>query len=309
MTIRQFAPFPMPDFKDRPDGISKSLKDAYVYLRQQGFPDKDLFIYPQGEFSSFKGDILSQRPEPGETVSSGTRVILIAAVPGICELMPDLFTDHRGDFFDEEFNTRGGARRLFAIFDSAMLKMYCRLEWIRDIYGGIDYSEIIINYLGRILNLPERELKQITPEILGYVLPSLYGYLGTEEAMRVYLATVMEIDSRAHIGGIEEFKLAENAQNRLGEKWRLGSDLFLGQNFKGAQPKVKIDLLIESTEMLRKIIPQSEGEFLLEKILSFCVPQTAEAFELNVIPDRRNIRFKTGGTYLGYGTVLGDYPE
>ena len=144
MKSKSFAPFQMPDFKTRPDGVSRELKDAYAYLRQQGFPDKDLFIFPQGEFYSFKGDILNQKPESGDIISPGTRITLIAAVPGICELMPDLFTDHREDFFDEEFNHRGGTKRLFSIFDSAMIKMLCRIEWIRDIYSGANFSDVIV---------------------------------------------------------------------------------------------------------------------------------------------------------------------
>ena len=98
-----FTPFKMPDFTGRPDGSSKSLRDSYISLRRFGCPDKNIFIYPQGEFARYRGDILDQRPNPGEIVNAGDTVTLIAAVPGICELMPDLFTDHSEAFFEEDF--------------------------------------------------------------------------------------------------------------------------------------------------------------------------------------------------------------
>lgn len=304
-----FTSFQMPDFKSRPDGISKSLKDAYSYLRGKGFPDKDIFIFPQGRFTEFKGEILDQRPEPGEMVGDGTRITIIAAVPGICEIMPDLFTDHRDDFFDEEFNNRGGAKRLFAIFDSAIIKMLCKLEWIRDIYGGINQSEAVIQYFAELLNLPERNIKQIAPDILGYVLPSLYGNLGTEGALRIYLETVMGLESQVRVGGYEEYELPPAFVSKLGERGRIGNDFYLGQTFKGASAKLIIDLLLSNPDLIRDVIPNSKGDFLLRKILEFNVPQTAEAFRLNMVPDPATIRFKSGSSHLGYGTVLGEIPE
>ncbi len=305
MTAPSFAPFRMPDFKSRPDGVSKSLKDAYVNLRQRGFPDKDIFIFPQGEFSSFKGEILGHRPEPGDVVSPGERITIIAAVPGICELMPDLFTDHRGDFHDEEFNARGGAKRLFAIFDSAIIKLLCRLEWIRDIYAGVEDSKVLTDYFSTLLDLPERKVPQISPEVLGYVLPSLYGYLGTEEAMRVYLSAVMGLESRIGTGEAQEFDLPPEYLNSIGLHGRLGSDFFLGARFKGAQPRLEINLMVESLEQIAQIIPRSDGDRLLRKILEFCVPQSEELFEINVNPDRQKIEFESGKSHLGFGTVLG----
>jgi hypothetical protein len=295
----------MPDFQGRPDGKSLSLKAAYAFLRSQNYPDQDLFIFPQGKFGEFKGEILGQKPHPGELVEKGDRITLIASVPGICEIMPDLFTDHRDDFFDEEFNNRGGAKRLFAIFDSLMIKMQCKLDWIRDIYGGIYESEEIINYFSLLLNLPERNLKIIAPEILGYVLPALYGHLGTEEALRIYIETVMRIKTRIRMQGYQIYDIPEETLNSLGAKGRLGNNLYMGRKFKGSGINVEIDLLLDSPEMIESIIPGSKGNYLLEKILEYSLPQMAEGYKLNFIPDPEKIKFNSGTSHLGYGTVLG----
>jgi hypothetical protein len=304
MMADKFSPFRMPDLRSRPEGKSKSLKDAYVALRSNGFPDRDLFIYPQGEFDNFKGEILDQRPDPGDIVSSGHRVILVAAVRGICELMPDLFTDHREDFFQEEFNPRGGAKRLFSVFDSAFLKMLCRLEWIRDIYAGIYSSDEMADYIGVLLRLPERQMSQIPREVLGFVLPRLYRYLGTEEAMRLYIETVMGIKSDAKAAGWQVFPLPGDRRNSLGGKGQLGTDFLLGDNFKSAKPALDIHLLLEDLAAVRSVIPGSEGSRLLRKMLEFTIPNEIERYSVSLHPNPDNVSFESGASFLGYSTVL-----
>jgi hypothetical protein len=305
----EFTPFRMPDFKSRPDGSSKSLKDAYISLRRCGFPDRDLFIYPQGEFGNFKGEIIDQRPDPDEIISSGHRITIVAAVPGICELMPDLFTDHREDIFQEEFNPRGGAKRLFSIFDSAFLKMLCRLEWIRDIYAGIYSSDDMVEYFSALLSLPERGQAGIPREVLGFVLPRLYRYLGTEEALSLYIDIVMGIRNHAFAHGWQVFPLPEQERNALGEKGKLGASLFLGNNFKAAKPMIDIRLLLEDLAEVGEIIPGSDGFKLLRRIIEFAIPCEIEQYKLSICPGPDSIGFQNGASYLGYSTLLREKAE
>ena len=185
-----FSPFKMPAFRSRPAAESKSLKDAYIYLRRKGFPDKDIFVYPVGSFDRFKGEIKGQSPEPGETILPGDEIVLTVNMPGITDIMPDLFIDHHeeldaADLFSGEFSKQAGVRRLFSIFDSFYLKMLCRLEWVRDIYAGLYMSREFIDYFSSLLSLPERNMPEVPSEVVGFVLPKLYHYLGTEGALMV----------------------------------------------------------------------------------------------------------------------------
>ncbi len=305
MMTPAYPPFVMPDFRARPDGASKTLKEAYSFLRTQGFSDKDLFIFPQGEFESFKGEILNQHPSSGEVVSPGERVVLIAAVPGICELMPDLFTDHREDFFDDSFTPLGGAKRLFSVIDSAFIKMLCRLEWIRDVYSGISSSGAMVDYIGSLLDFPERRLGWASQDLLGYILPGLYGYLGTESALEVYIDAVMGLTGTTRHGGIQLFPLPENEQNCLGQKGRLGDNLYLGAEFKGAEPAFDLSLALGESRTVENIIPGGPGHSVLRDILSLALPRHEESCSVIVDPQPGDIRFELAGSYLGYSTIAG----
>ena len=154
------------------------MKEAYIYLRQQELPDKNIFIYPQGEFSRFKGEILDQRPQAGEMVYPESRIVIIASVSGISHILPDLFTDQKSDFLSEDKNPRHGARDLFAILDSMLLKMSCRLEWIRDIYSGVYRSSKFIDYLNSIFFVAEGEADKSDLNSMGYILSRLSRFQG-----------------------------------------------------------------------------------------------------------------------------------
>jgi len=301
-----FASFKMPDFSSRPDGQSKSLRDAYIALRRLGFPDKDIFIYPQGEFAKYRGDILDQRPNPGELVSPKDTITLIAAVAGFCELMPDLFTDHSEDFFEEEFNARTGARRLFAVFDSAILKLLCRLEWIRDIYAGIYHSDDFIDYLGALLTVPAAEGGRLDRRRLGFILPRLSRFLGTEGALKVFIESAIGIKADVRIGLPQRFPLPIESVSQLGSHNRLGDEWYLGTRFKAGKPDLSIFLELSNPEIVPGLIPESENWRKLEEILRLALPFYIERFEVTVRPDIDTIRFRTDESYLGLSTVLSD---
>lgn len=294
----------MPDFSSRPDGSSKSLRDSYITLRRFGLPDKNIFIYPEGEFARYRGDILDQRPNPGEIVNAGDTVTLIAAVPGFCELMPDLFTDHSEDFFEEDFNARTGARRLFAVFDSAFLKMLCRLEWIRDIYAGVYRSNDFIDYLGSLLTIPAPAGGLLDRRRLGFILPRLCRYLGTEGALKVFIEAAIGIKADVRMGTPQQFPLPDISLCPLGSGSRLGDDWHLGAGFKAAKPRLSISLKLDDPNAVTDLIPQSEGRRKLEEILQLALPFYIEQCDLTIEPDIETIMFKTAESHLGLSTVL-----
>jgi hypothetical protein len=306
---KQFIPFKMPDLADRPDGQSNTLKDSYISLRTMGFPDRDIFIYPEGEFENFKGEILRQKPEAGEMVYPGDKILIVAAVAGISELMPDLFTDHNDNIFDDEFNARQGTRRLFAIFDSIFIKMLCRLEWIRDIYAGIYPSELLIDHLSELLVMPERDMQKVPKEVLGYVLPRLYGYLATEGALKIYLQTIMGLSCACSAADSQWFPIPEQARCSLGKSGHLGEGYYLGDKFKGTSPQLNINLTVENMADIEKIIPGGMEHELLGKIMRLNLPGQTEGYKIDIEPQGEKLKFENGKAYLGYSTVLTEKNE
>lgn len=300
----QFIPFRMPDLADRPEGQSNTLKDSYIHLRMMGLPDRDIFIYPEGEFGNFKGEILRQKPDAGEMVYPGDKIFIAAAVAGISELMPDLFTDHNDNIFEDEFNPRQGTRRLFAVFDSMFLKMLCRLDWIRDIYAGIYPSDSLIDHLSELLVMPERGMQKIPREVLGYILPRLYGYLATEGALGVYMQTIMGLSCACSAAESQWFPIPEQVRCVLGKNGNLGEDYYIGDRFKGACPALNINLAVENMTDIEKIIPGGNDNQLLTRILELNLPGQTECYTLDIEPRGEKLTFENGKTYLGYTTVL-----
>ena len=299
-----FSSFKMPDFKSRPDGESKPLKDAYIFLRRQNFPDKDIFIYPLGEYNKFQGEIMGQSPDPGDIVSPDDRVILLVNMPGICDLMPDLYTDHSEDFFAEDFDERTGARRLFSIFDSFFLKMQCRLDWIRDIYAGLYLSENFVDYLSSLFSFPEHEMNILSPEILGYVLPKLYKFLGTEGAMKVYIKAVLGFESEVSFSSLQSIDMPENTFSKLAGRSRLGESMHLGKSGKIPNPELNITIYINDYQSLKEIVPGGNKHQLLKNIIRLCLPYYSEEYNINIKPGSEEISFISGDTYLGYSTII-----
>lgn len=299
-----FTPFKMPDFCSRPLGSSKTLKEAYIHLRRREFPDRNIFIYPHGEFSRFKGEILDQRPQAGEMVYPESRITIIAAVSGISHVLPDLFTDQKSDFLSEDKNTRHGARDLFAILDSMLLKMSCRLEWIRDIYSGVYHSSRFIEYLNSIFFIPEGEADKSNLNSLGYILSRLSRFQGTEGALRVFMESSTGLKVSTEIIG--NLKLAIPSRDAIGirDDTRLGEDLLLGDKFESEKPELKLNFQLENREDVQRAIEVSENTEILEDICRYALPFYINRFQTGVDPDSEGIDFACGSSYLGFSTAL-----
>jgi len=299
-----FTPFKMPDFCSRPLGSSKTLKEAYIYLRRQEFPDENIFVYPQGEFSRFKGEILDQRPQAGEMVYPESRITIIAAVSGISHILPDLFTDQKSDFLSEDKNPCHGARDLFAILDSMLLKMSCRLEWIRDIYSGVYQSPRFIDYLNSIFFVPESEADKPILNSLGYILSRLSRFQGTEGALRVFMESSTDIKVSTEILGNFEMAIPSRDAVGMAAESRLGEDLLLGDKFESEKPELKLNFQLENREDVQKAIEVSENTEMLEDICRYALPFYINRFQTGVDPDSEGVEFACGSSYLGFSTAL-----
>lgn len=304
-----FAPFKMPDLCSRPEGRSKSLKEAYIYLRRRGFPDRDIFIYAQGEFSRFKGDMLEQQPQAGDMIFPGNKITLVAAVTGICQMMPDLFTDHIGGFLNEDRDPRQGAANLYAIFDSMFLKILCRLEWIRDIYAGVYRSFQFIDYLNSIFFISEDKARKLNVESLGFLLSRLSRFGGTESALRVFFesATGLRIDTE--ILGNQREPVPADSVTSLGGNRRLGEDVFLGDEFEAERSELRINFNLDKPEDVLKAVRITEDRKTLEDMFRLVLPYYVKQCRISIEPDSEKIGFVSGDSYLGFSTALnsGDY--
>lgn len=280
------------------------MKEAYIFLRRQEFPDKNIFIFPQGEFSRFKGEILEQQPHAGETVYQESRITLIAAVSGISHILPDLFTDQMSDFLSGEYNPRHGAKNLFAIFDSMFLKMRCRLEWIRDIYAGVYQSPRFVDYLNSIFFVPEREAGKTNLVSLGFMLSRLSRFQGTEGALRVFLESLTGLKVNAEILGNLKMAIPSASVKGLGDEAGLGEGLFLGDRFESEKPELELSFRLEGPEDVEKAIKITENREIIEDICRYAMPYYLGSFEIAIDPDSAGIDFTCGNSYLGFSTSM-----
>lgn len=294
----------MPDFCSRPDGSSKTLKDAYIYLRRQNFPDESIFIFPQGEFSRFKGEILEQQPQAGDMVYQDSRITIIAAVSGISHILPDLFTDQKSDFLSDDKNPRYGAKNLFAIFDSMFLKMRCRLEWIRDIYAGIYQSPGFIDYLNSVFFVSDRGAGTPALNSMGFILSRLSRFQGTEAALRVFLESGTGLKASADIMGNLKISIPPDNSKGIGGDTRLGEDLFLGDSFESEKPELELSFRLDGADDIREAIRITEEREVLENISRYALPYYLTRFETTIDPESEGIEFYCGNSNLGFSTVM-----
>lgn len=300
-----FTPFKMPDFVSRPEGQSKTLKDMYIYLRRSGFPEKDLFIRPAGEFSRYKGEILEQHPAAGETVSPGKRIVIMAAVPGISQVMPDLFTDYFGDYTVEDDNPRRGAHDLFAVFDSAFIKMKCRLEWIRDIYAGVYQSGKFLEYLNSIFFMSDMTVNRLGDRSLDFIPSKLSRYIGTESALYVYFESLTGLKINSGISRNHEMPVPGDSVSGLGQESLLGENTFIGQNFEIDKPELSVNLRLQNLEDIPTAVRVAGDGKDLADTMRPVLPYYIESFNVSVEPENEGIEYVQGKSFLGFNTVLG----
>jgi len=267
-------------------------------------PDKDIFIFAQGEFNQFKGEILDQQPQAGDMVLPGNKITLTAAVPGIGQVMPDLFTDHLSHYLVEDNNPRHGVKKLFAIFDSMFLKMLCRLEWIRDIYAGVHQSSRVIDHLNSICFLPGTEISELDINSMGYIPSRLAMFLGTEGGLNVFLEAATGLKVKTRILGNQESPVPGDALAGLGAKSRLGENIFIGDRFESDKPKLEVNFQLDKAEDVHKAIKTIENKKLLEDIFRLVLPYYVEQCEISVEPSGEEIAFVNGNSYLGFSTAL-----
>jgi hypothetical protein len=299
-----FEPFKMPDFYSRPDGRSKTLKDAYVFLRRRDFPDNNIFIFPQGEFSRFKGEILDQQPDAGEMVYPDTRITLIAAVPGISHILPDLFTDQISASLSDDKSPRQGAKNLFAIFDSMFLKMRCRLEWIRDIYAGIFQSHQFIDYLNSIFFVSNDNSTKSDLFSPGFILSRLSRFKGTAGAIQVLLESMTGLKVDAEILGNRKIAIPADSLKGLGDDIRLGENLILGDRFESEKPELSFRFRLGDAEDVPKAIEFCEDHEIHADVRGKALPFYLGRFKTAVDPDSMGIDFVCGNSYLGFSTAM-----
>jgi hypothetical protein len=299
-----FDPFKIPDFVNRPDGRSMSLKDAYVGLRRLGFPDKDIFIFAQGEFNSFKGEIIRQEPQAGDMVYPGNRVILTAAVAGICQMMPDLFTYHIEGELSSDKDPRQGTKKLFAVFDSAILKMLCRLEWVRDIYAGIHRSPKYLEYLNKLFSDPKIEINDPDFRPLGFISSRLSQYAGTEAAVLNYFEQAADLQVSAEFAGNHKVPLPKNATDKLGKESKIGENVYLGDNFQSEKSEIKLGVHFDKAEDIDKTMKLLKNEKTLTQVFRAILPYYLEKCDLFVAEDSENVEFACGKSNLGFNSRL-----
>lgn len=280
------------------------MKEAYVSLRRREFPDRDIFIFPQGEFSSFKGEILEQEPLAGEMVYPDTKIMIVAAVPGISHVLPDLFTDQKSDFLSDDRSPRHGAKDLFAIFDSMFLKMRCRLDWIRDVYAGVFQSPRFIDYLNSIFFVSGNETDRSGLSALGFILSRLSRFKGTEGSIRVLLESMTGLKVNADVLGNRKIEIPVGLSWGLVENNSLGEDTFLGERFESERSEVNFTFRLDDAEDVPRVIEFCESHEILEDVRRKALPFYLGRFGATVDPDSAGIEFICGNSHLGFSTAM-----
>jgi len=286
------------------EGNSNSLKEAYIKLRRLDYPDKDILIYADGEFNSFKGEILDQQPSAGEMVYQGDRITIVAAVSGICQMIPDLFTDYIGSSLSDVSNPRHNVKNLFAIFDSTFLKMLCRLEWIRDIYAGIYQSRHFVDYLNSVFFAPDSTTDKLDSELTGFILSKLSRFQGTESALQVFLESMTGLKVEIKKANNQRTPVPDSSVVNIGDNCKLGENIFLGEVFEDEKPELNIKFQLNNLEDVQGVIVITRDDQTIKSLLDYILPHYLKKWKITIVPNNEEIGFLSGNSFLGVSTTL-----
>lgn len=212
---------PMPDFCSPQRGVRQDIDAALAALRQLEVGLDRIRIERIGG-GWRKGTVVRQSPAPGTLLRNTTRVNLFVSAPAAVDALPYAMR--------HEADGQFGVTDLMPVFDSPVAKLEA---FVREAGGFLELRPEDPRTAWRWI----REIFAVFPDAwpparlhaLARMLPALHRVAGTEEGVRVALATVFELPVvRVEIAK-RLLSMRSQLQTRLGvTNGRLGVDSVIG---------------------------------------------------------------------------------
>ena len=296
-------PITMPDFCDRHHPVR--INTAIVTLLRMGVDLEQVDILADGESENYKGEIRHQEPQPGETISPDTHVVLRVGSYGGFDHLPFQFFFGLGSHVltrSSEWEERG--RRLMAPFDATSVRSIGRTQYeeLRFNQGFADRQHLtrFLKLFGLEWDITWNEIP--TALLWLAILPSFHAWAGNARQVEGILEAIFGYRFMIRESQPRTYAIPQNLCYHLGaDSGRLGHETVLGESFRECDSAYEVVVKAVSASDLHFFLPGQELYCRLEKVLDLCLPSHLERV-IRIEPDSRIACLGDGpsGTYLGY---------
>ncbi len=293
----------MPDFCSRRHPFHYAT--ALSVLAKMGVEINKVDILAVGEYENYRGEIQTQSPKAGATISDNTRIVLKVGYPSAVDYMPyQMFYGFKG------VTSRTGAwerksRAFMAPFDAAVIRYHAvtLYQLLKFSFGAVDLAHLL-RYL-KLLDFTPREKSPEISETLCWVsiMPRFHLWAGNaaffEEALHYFFGYDFRIVENVPF----EYGIPEGLQTRLGStSSALGKEFVLGRSFKECDSGYDLHVRGLAPDDVRELLPGKSARGKLEWVVSTCMPNSLDC-RIRLKVDQS--RFKLGRErFLGYSTFV-----
>jgi hypothetical protein len=296
----------MPDFCSR--RFPFHYTTALNILMKMGIDISNINILSVGEYENYKGEVREQKPRPGTTIDSDTKIVLKVGSPSAVDYMPYQFFYGLRGIRDSGREWDERARCLMAPFESSIIR---RNSIARFLSLKYDIGIIDQDYLVRILKLYGFDFSGLdtdTAEMLFWfsAFSSFHFWAGNPEAVEKVLTSLFGYDFKIIENVKAEYEIPPPIQYRLGAKsGRLGKETVIGRSFVEYDSGYTVVIMGVEPEDVEKLLPGRSLREKLEWVLSICMPSNLDYHpKIKVDVARTKVGRERRESYLGYSTFI-----
>ncbi|UCG61912.1 MAG: type VI secretion system baseplate subunit TssG [Candidatus Zixiibacteriota bacterium] len=266
-------------------------------------------ILAVGEYSNYKGEILSQEPAAGEALGPTTRVTLNVGFPSAVDSMPYQFFYGLHGITPSTGAWEDAARNLMAPFDAAVIRHYA-LAKLRDLQSNLGLAEIAD--LRRFLELFDFSLEDHASDVReavvwASVFPAFSDWSGNPTLVCRVLRALFGYEFRIRENTPSRHEIPKSCRATLaGASDRLGKGLVLGKSFTDYDSGYEVIISGVSVEDVPELLPGGKKRTKIEKALSIFMPNNLEhRIRVKTRKSKVAIGRKEQRNYLGYTSYIG----
>ena len=296
----------MPDFCNR--RFPFHYATALNILTKLGVDINKVDLLAVGKYENYKGEIISQKPDPGTELEYDTEVRLEVGFSSAIDYMPYQFFYGLRGITPTDGSWEKKARALMAPFDAAVVRheATCEFEDLKNSFGFIEF-----NHLKQFLNIfdytfDDDKINLDEAIIWSTLFPSFHTWAGNPDMVCEVLKYLFGYEFEIRENTFARHNIPTDCRSHLGKpEDRLGKGLVIGRSFSDYDTGYEV--------VINGIKPGEMAEFLrggskrrkIEKVLEICMPSNLEyTIKIKTVEIKGKIGDNRGKSYLGYTSYI-----
>jgi hypothetical protein len=284
------------------------ISAAIIALLRLGVDINNVDILAVGEYENYRGEVRSQRPEPGTELQMDTRISLEVGCLSAVDQMPYQFFYGLGSAAAAGKAWEEAARRLMAPFDAALVRSQglARYHTLKLTYGHYDRPQLE-RFIGIFdVTPPDVRLSQRDLLVLASLLPTYNEWAGNARGITEALALMFGLRFEIIQNVACRYPIPSRLHYRLGQKKAgLGRDTLVGDSFTEADSAFLVVVRDLDPDQVTELLPGKPLRKKLDWFIKLAVPGNLVC-TIRLMPRRTGVRLGSAEqpAHLGLASCL-----